>query len=72
MLALCSMLSCTYYAHFNTGIIGAALVEARSNWLIHVPWIIPPTQAIQRIEDMFTSVKQSALPISMEPSDDVN
>ena len=28
MLALCSMLSCTYYAHFNAGIIGAALVES--------------------------------------------
>ena len=34
MLALCSMLSCTYYTHFNAGIIGAALV-AGANWEAH-------------------------------------
>ena len=30
MLALCSMLSRTYYAHFNAGIIRAPLLEYES------------------------------------------
>ena len=38
MLALCSMLSCTYYAHFNAGIIGAALLATLSVLLFCTPF----------------------------------